>query len=146
MTAPEAVHATCVVVGEAGILIRGPSGAGKSTMARQIVAQAAAAGSFARLVADDRTLVERRGDRVLARPHPAIAGSIEVRGLGVARAPHEPAVRIALVVDLVAAPPRMPEARDESEVIQGVALPRIRVATGDCDRVLIALGLGPVER
>ncbi len=34
-------HASCVVVGEAGVLIRGPSGSGKSTLAREILDLAA---------------------------------------------------------------------------------------------------------
>ena len=35
------VHATCVVIGEAGVLLRGPSGSGKSTLARRLVEGAA---------------------------------------------------------------------------------------------------------
>ena len=37
MAAATTLHASCVVVGEAGILIRGPSGSGKSSLAREIV-------------------------------------------------------------------------------------------------------------
>ena len=47
------LHASTLVVREAGILIRGPSGAGKTRLALGLVEQARLAGGFARLVADD---------------------------------------------------------------------------------------------
>lgn len=145
--APTAVHASCVVIGEAGILIRGASGAGKSSLARKLVDEAHVMGCFARLVSDDRTLLECRGGRLLAKPHPAIAGRLEVRGLGIATAPHEDAVRVTLVVDVdLAALPRMPEERDTIAVLHGVELPRIVVGPGDADKILIALGRATVER
>ena len=40
---------------------------------------------FARLVGDDRVHVEAAGGRLLVRPAPALAGLIEVRGIGVLR-------------------------------------------------------------
>jgi HPr kinase/phosphorylase len=146
---PASVHASCVAIGEAGVLIRGRSGAGKSSLARKVVEEALSLGCFARLVSDDRTLLERRGGRLLAKPHPAVAGRIEVRGLGIAKTPHEEAVRLCLIVDVagdVAALPRMPELRDERTVLDGVELPRIAVGPGDSDKILIALGRATVER
>lgn len=85
------LHATVVLVGEAGILIRGRSGAGKSRLARLILAEAAARGLFARLVADDRVRVAARGGRLVASRIPAIAGWIEMRGHGLVRQRSEPA-------------------------------------------------------
>ncbi len=127
MTAPAAsatVHASCVVVGEAGILIRGEAGTGKSTLARALVAAQAARGGFARLVADDRVKLERIGAAIVARPVPAIGGLVEVRGLGIVAVPHEPSARLALVVDILAGgPERLPEPEDAD--ILGAALPRI---------------------
>jgi HPr kinase/phosphorylase len=144
---PVSVHASCVAIGEAGVLIRGRSGAGKSSLARKLIEEVAARGRFARLVADDRTLLELHGGRLVARPHPAIAGRIEVRGLGIARARHEEAVRLALVVDVcVAALPRMPDRADDVATLHGIELPRIAVGLGDCDKILIALGCATVER
>src|SRR5687767_12992978 len=103
------IHATCVLLGARGVLIRGPSGAGKSRLALRLL-QAAERGRirFARLVADDRTLVTATNGRLLARPVPALAGLIEIRGSGIRQLAHEPMAVIALVVDLATAGERMP--------------------------------------
>ena len=110
------LHATAVVIGEAGILIMGPSGAGKSRLALALIAAAEAAGTFARLVGDDRIGIERRGDRLIARGHPAILGKIERRGHGIGEIPFLAAAVVRLVVSLGGegdAPlPRLP---DEAE-------------------------------
>ena len=45
---------------------------------------------FARLVGDDRVHRRAAGGRLLVRPAPALAGLIEVRGLGIRRLAHEP--------------------------------------------------------
>jgi serine kinase of HPr protein (carbohydrate metabolism regulator) len=84
------IHASCVVIGEAGILIRGGSGSGKSTLARELVHAAAASGRFARLVSDDRTHVAARNGRLVARVVEAIAGRLEARGAGIFAVAHEP--------------------------------------------------------
>ncbi len=124
------VHASTLVVGEHGILIRGPSGAGKSRLALALVAQAGH-DAFARLVADDRTLVWRHHDRLVARPHPAIAGLVERRGLGVLVNVNEPACRVSLVIDIVveAWPPRMPDPGENTTTLAGVDLPCLSVAS-----------------
>lgn len=130
MSAPETIHACCVLVGEAGLLIRGPSGAGKSTLAREVVSHAALAGRFARLVSDDRTRIENRHGRLVAGPVEPIAGCIEVHGLGIVRQPFEPAAVIRLVIDLSEAPPRYPDEEDGSVTLCGVMVTRIRMKTG----------------
>ena len=48
------IHATVVLVGEAGVLIRGASGSGKSALALALMSEAGRRGLFARLVGDDR--------------------------------------------------------------------------------------------
>ena len=85
------VHASAVLVGARAVLIRGPSGAGKSRLALELI-EAARAGYllFARLVADDRVHLEAVGGRLLVRPAEALAGLIEVRGVGILRLAHEP--------------------------------------------------------
>ena len=40
---PSTIHASAVVIGETGVLIRGASGAGKSTLARSLIAAGAVA-------------------------------------------------------------------------------------------------------
>jgi serine kinase of HPr protein (carbohydrate metabolism regulator) len=133
------VHGTCVVVGEDGILIRGEPGSGKSTLAREIVERASEAGRFARLVSDDRTRLAARHGRLVAGAVAAIAGRLEVRGIGIVRVAHEPGAVVRLVVDLVPGePPRLPEPADGSVTLCGISVPRLRgrLGPGLCGLVL----------
>ena len=104
--AHDLVHATAIAAGDRAALIRGPSGAGKSDLALRCLAQPLSPliARTSRLVADDRTILTRRGAKIEVSSPETIRGLIEVRGLGVIRLPHEPdPVWLALVVDLVAA-------------------------------------------
>ena len=130
MTATETIHAGCVLVGEAGLLIRGPSGSGKSTLAREVIARAIGTGRFGRLVSDDRTRIERRHGRLLARPVDPLGGCIEIHGLGIVRQAHEPAAVIRLVIDLCESLARYPEEQDGRVALCGVMVPRIRMQAG----------------
>jgi serine kinase of HPr protein (carbohydrate metabolism regulator) len=94
----ETIHASAVVVGDRGVLVRGASGAGKSSLALALVA---AFGARAVLVADDRVALSAAGGRLVATAPAAIAGAMEVRGLGIIAAPHLSPAVIDLVVDLV---------------------------------------------
>ncbi|MFL4972164.1 MAG: HPr kinase/phosphorylase, partial [Microvirga sp.] len=85
------IHATCVVIGEAGILIRGASGSGTSSLAGALLAGAALAGRFGRLVGDDRVEIAVLNGRLVARPVKPIEGRLEVRGIGIVALAHEPA-------------------------------------------------------
>ena len=125
-----AAHASAVLVGERGILLRGASGAGKSLMALAIVERVRREGGFAALVADDRVWLEACSGRLLGRGAPALAGVCERRCQGLVPAPHEAEAVLRLIVDLAdrgAPPPRMPEAADQYETLCGVALPRLRL-------------------
>lgn len=91
----EILHATCVAVGDRGLLILGRSGSGKSSLAIRLLSLGA------RLISDDRTRVERVGDRLRAScPNPDLAGLIEARGVGVLRAPARTSVFLTLAADL----------------------------------------------
>lgn len=131
MTPPDApiyVHANALVLGAVGLLLRGPSGAGKSALTLQLVADWRARGDFARLVGDDRVALEARAGRLIARPHPAIRGLIEARGLGLLRVPYEPACVLRAVIDLLVDGNRAPRYPVESETmtqLSGVTLPRM---------------------
>lgn len=121
-------HATCLVLGEDGILIRGAAGTGKSSLCLELLDHADMVGRHARLVADDRVRLALRHGRIVARPHPAVAGLIELRGLGIRRMINvAPATVIRLVVDLVDACPRYPDDSIQPATILGIGLPRLRL-------------------
>jgi HPr kinase/phosphorylase len=127
------IHASAVLVGPYAVLIRGPSGSGKSRLALSLV-QACTSGGvcFARLIADDRARLEACHGRLLVRPAQALAGLIEVRGLGIRRLPYEPVAVVGLVVDLGAADAeRLPGQDQLLVVIAGIKLPRLAVALGE---------------
>ncbi len=126
------IHASAVLVGARAVLIRGPAGAGKSRLALALI-DAAAAGllRFARLVGDDRVLLEAQHGRLLVRPAPRLAGLIEVRGLGIRALPHEEVAAVGLVVDLAADDAeRLPTAAARNVTLAGITLPRLSAAPG----------------
>ena len=120
------IHATCVVIGEAGVLIRGPSGSGKSKLARELLSAGERSGAFARLVSDDRTEVEPSNGRLIARSVPPIEGRMEVRGVGILERSFEPAALVRLIVDCVAAPEaRHPHESESNAEFGNTRLPRL---------------------
>jgi HPr kinase/phosphorylase len=126
------VHASAVLVGPRAILIRGPSGSGKSRLALGLI-EAAQRGAlrFARLVGDDRVYLEPVHGRLVVRPAQALAGLIEIRGVGIRKIEYEPSAVLGLVVDLAAPDAeRLPETEGQHAVIAGVKLPRLAVAEG----------------
>ena len=124
------VHASAVLVGARAVLIRGPSAAGKSRLAWELIeAGRGGAVAFARLVGDDRVHLQPASGRLLVRPNDAIAGLIELRGIGILQRDHEPCAVIGLVVDLAAAKAeRLPE-RGQT-IVEGITIPRLAVAPG----------------
>jgi HPr kinase/phosphorylase len=126
------VHASAVLAGARAVLIRGPSGSGKSRLALSLI-EAAGGGTlrFARLIGDDRVYLEAADGRLLVRPAQALAGLIEIRGVGIRKLPYEPSAVVGLVVDLAAADAeRLPDTERQYAVIAGVTLPRLAVASG----------------
>ena len=81
-----------------GTLLEGPSGAGKSDLALR------ALDLGFRLVADDRTLVFASQGRLFGRAPAALAGLMEVRGVGVLPAPSLPFAEIVLATRCVSGP------------------------------------------
>jgi HPr kinase/phosphorylase len=126
------IHASAVLVGAKAVLIRGPSGSGKSRLVWDLL-QAAQEGAlpFARLVIDDRAFVEAHAGRLLVRLVPALAGIIEIYGLGIRHVAFEPVAAVGLVVDLAAEEAdRIPPVAAENTTISGVILPRLAIAAG----------------
>jgi HPr kinase/phosphorylase len=139
MNGESTIHASAVLIGARAILIRGPAGSGKSRLAFDLI-RAALDGRlmFARLVADDRVHVRVAGGRLLASPPAALAGLIEIRGLGIRRLPHEAVAVVSQVVDLDAAgAERLPDPAATHTVIAGVSLARLAVARGDDPSLLV---------
>ena len=123
------IHASAVLIGARAVLIRGPSGSGKSALAFALIRSPSF--PFARLVGDDRVHVEATHGRVIVRPAEALAGLIEVRGLGIRRLPYEGVAAVGLVVDLAAPDAgRLPEAESAVAEVAGIPLPRLGVAAG----------------
>jgi serine kinase of HPr protein (carbohydrate metabolism regulator) len=121
------VHATGLVVGGLGLLLRGPSGAGKSLLALELLQWQGSGGRAALLVGDDRIDLERAGPGVLMHTPRSIAGLIELRGLGIVRRPFVETAPVHLVVDLVDTLVRMVEESDLVTDLMGVTLPRCPV-------------------
>jgi len=136
------VHGTCVVIGDAGILIRGRPGAGKSDLALRLIDQGA------RLVSDDQVRLRLSGAAVIASAPDAIEGMIEVNGMGLilldaARIAGE--APLTLLVDLVEGGgiERLPGPQVES--VLGVSLPRMAISPFEASapaKLRLAVGRG----
>jgi len=121
MTEQNQVHGTCVVLDDMGILLRGPSGSGKSDLALRLI------DGGALLVADDRVDIICDQDNLWAKPPEALAGKLEVRGIGIMAMPFYPRARIRLIVDLVTerAVERLP--LDLSVSVLNIAIPCLKL-------------------
>jgi hypothetical protein len=107
------LHASCVVLAQAGpklgapedagVLLLGESGSGKSDLALRLIAMGAL------LVADDRTVLWVEEGVLLGRAPPTLEGLIEVRGLGIRRLPTAQRASIRLAAILGPEAERLPE-------------------------------------
>jgi HPr kinase/phosphorylase len=96
------MHASCAARDDLGLLLTGAPGAGKSDMLLRLLDR-----GFA-LVADDQVEIEDGWARAPA----ALAGLVEIRGLGIMRLPSIAKTRPILVAQLVQGPvPRLPSPR-----------------------------------
>jgi HPr kinase/phosphorylase len=122
------VHGSCAARDGAGVLLMGPSGSGKSDLVLRLLSR-----GFD-LVADDRVNI---ADGIASAPE-ALAGMLEVRGLGVMRLPHRQQAALALVVALGNSPERLPSPSRHA----ALDLPQIRIdgaAASAPERVAMAL-------
>jgi len=118
----EQIHGTCISIDGKGILLRGGSGAGKSDLALRLISAGAV------LVGDDRVDVSFKNGALIASPPAALAGKLEVRGVGIVPQPFEENAPLLAVIDLV--PPERVERMPEPEMVEilGVPLPLWRFA------------------
>ncbi len=104
---PDTIHGTVVAspgTPARGLLLLGSPGAGKSDLALRLIDRGW------QLVADDRVaLAADAAGRLWAAAPAALAGQMEVRGIGIIDTGRAAAVPLALVLDLDAAPERLPD-------------------------------------
>jgi serine kinase of HPr protein (carbohydrate metabolism regulator) len=116
----ETIHASTVAKDGRGVIISGRSGSGKSDLSLRLIDR-----GFT-LVSDDRTLVKRDQDRLIASAAPNIAGKLEVRGIGIVDMNYVENIPIALLVELTGVIERLPD-DSRSRSILGVDLPLISI-------------------
>lgn len=119
------IHGTCVLLSGIGLLLRGRSGSGKSDLALRLI------DGGARLIADDRVELWMEDGRLMAKAPQALAGLLEVRGVGILPVPAAPEAPVGLVVDLVERDrvERLPHA--ETATLLEAAPPRLALAPFD---------------
>jgi len=128
------IHGTCLAIGDEGVLLLGQPGAGKSDLALRLIdgSGTGLTGALrgAALVADDQVAIRRGQDGGLIASAPrALAGKLEIRGLGIAELPHVPAVRLKLAVRLTPAAEieRLPDLARAHMDILGIGVPLVLI-------------------
>lgn len=111
-------QAGCVAIGGRALLIEGAPGMGKSSLALGLIDRGA------RLVGDDGVMLRVSQGRLIAAPHPATRGLIELRGVGIITLPVCDAAPVALILRLSPDGPRYVEDPPHEDV-GGIALPVI---------------------
>ncbi|MBT7642499.1 MAG: hypothetical protein HN715_05850 [Rhodobiaceae bacterium] len=128
----EILHASAVAIAGRGVILFGPSGSGKSSLAARLIEQCDGI-----LIADDRVRLCVEGPQLMAAPHEALLGLLELRGFGLLRRPYIKAARICLAVDLVPreAVPRL--ASPDWYTHSGARVARLRLHAHDAATPLI---------
>ena len=134
------IHASTVEVNGRGVMFLGASGMGKTELVLTLIERAIARGEEAILVADDRTLIRREGEAIIASVPEQLAGGIEIRGAGLFKRPFKSETRLALVVKLVSAElgERFPDGHQWH--FEGVNIPclHLRALSAGADSLTIA--------
>jgi len=146
-SAGPSVHASAVLVGDRAVLIRGPSGAGKSRLAFDLIL-AGRTGQIrtAVLVGDDRVTLEARQGELVVRPVSALAGLIEISGLGIRRCDFAGEAIVGLVVDLNAQDAeRLPLPSALRTTVAGIQLARLPVKSGHSPLPMVVASLTTTE-
>ena len=131
----ENLHASTVALDGRAVIISGPSGSGKSDLTLRLLDR-----GFV-LVSDDRTIVRKAGEKVIATAPDAIRGKLEIRGVGIVDMPSINDVPVALVVELTSDITRLPDDARE-RIILGAGIPLISVdamTASAASKVVLAL-------
>lgn len=139
MSGPKNLHASACVLADRGLLVMGPSGSGKTMLVLGLIDRFRCRGRHAALVADDQLLVESHAGKLLCRRPASIAGLAEIGPLGPMPVESLPAAIIDLAVELVPTHEigRVEEARDI--LIEGVAIPSVRLPARSCETAALAV-------
>jgi len=116
----ENLHASCVALEGRAVMISGPSGSGKSDLALRLLDR-----GFI-LVSDDRTIMRKEGNKLLASAPDTIKGKLEIRGIGIVDVETVSDVPVALVVEITGEILRMPDDSRE-RIILGLPIPMINL-------------------
>ncbi len=136
----ETMHASCVLIGDTGVLIEGASGAGKSDLALRLIDRGA------KLVSDDYTFIQRTDGRLIASAPATIAGKIEVRELGIIDLPYAVSAPVRLLVSLGEPAARLPEP-DAARLVLGVDMPLLTLGGRDPSApIKVELALAQLEQ
>jgi hypothetical protein len=113
----EVVHGTAVEIDGWAVLLTGPSGSGKSDLALRLIDRGAA------LIGDDYVAID--SDLSIC-PAKAIAGKLEVRGIGIVNMPYQNCASLRLLVVLGQDGERLPASWPLRD-IAGWSVPLLRL-------------------
>jgi HPr kinase/phosphorylase len=113
----DTVHGTAVEIAGYAVLLIGKSGSGKSDLALRLVDRGAM------LVGDDYVDIDAG---LLVRPAKALAGKIEVSGLGIVEKPHCQKSQLRLIIELGNEGERMPASWPMRD-LNGWSVPLLRL-------------------
>jgi serine kinase of HPr protein (carbohydrate metabolism regulator) len=133
------LHATAVLLGDRGVLIAGESGSGKTTLALSLIDHFRRAGQFSCLVSDDQVLLTGRNGRVVCHTPGAIAGLVEVYGVGPQPVAFEAAMVADLIVRLVSDEASQRFQEERTETLAGCDIPCLEFAAASVEAATFAV-------
>ena len=95
------LHATTVQLQGRGVMLMGKSGSGKTETALTLIERAILRGEQGCLVADDRTILMKDSEKLIASVPEQLRGGVEIRGAGLFTVAYVKQTPLDLVVILV---------------------------------------------